>query len=142
MITNPLSKRRQLNVQEQNQLTEHSIREHVRYWRENSLPVALICTGQARGIDWSRSIVLELEIDFPGMPRLFGLLLSQDERFIQFEIDTDEQHRVPISVDEWDDVTDRHNTNLHNRGIGAGYGALALKVFHEFVGGLSRDEDM
>ena len=83
---------RQLNVQQQNALVEKSIRDSARYWRDQPLPVALKIYGEERGVVWDRSIVLDLDVDFPGMPRLFGLLLTQDERFIGFEFTSS---RVP-----------------------------------------------
>jgi hypothetical protein len=133
MDTNRLLKKRQLNVQEQNAITEHSLRKTALYWRKNGVPEAMVVLGKARNIDWDSSIILKLEIDFPGMPRLFGLLLSQNERFVRFEVDTDEQHRLPVEIEAWDDVTDEQNVLEHNQGIGAGYGALALKVLRELL---------
>jgi hypothetical protein len=62
------------------------------------------------------------------MPRLSGLLLTQDEGFVDFEIETDSAHRVVESVEAWEDVTATQNTNERNRGIGAGSGAIAIKV--------------
>jgi hypothetical protein len=126
-----LLRKRQLNVQEQNAIVEHKIRTTSLYWRKNGLPQALVIAGRVRGIDWGKSIILKLEIDFPGMPRLFGLLLSQNGRFVTFEVETDEQHQLPVDIEAWDDVTDEQNMKEHNLGIGAGYGALALKVLRE-----------
>ncbi|MCW7540956.1 hypothetical protein OOT46_24345 [Aquabacterium sp. A7-Y] len=60
-----------------------------------------------------------------------GLLLTQDERFIAFEIDTDEAHHIVKSVQMWTDVTHEQNCSEHNRGIGAGHGALAIRVLRE-----------
>jgi len=98
------------------------------YWRQNPLPDALRVSGLEQGVEWDRSIVIGLNIDFPGMPRLFGLLLTQDERFVDFAIDTDETHEVVESVEVWSDVTAAQNMNQRNRGIGAGRGAIAIKV--------------
>lgn len=65
------------------------------------------------------------------MPQLFGLLLTQDERFLYFEIDTDEAHLVTETIQCWKDVTSEQNFNLHNPGTGAGRGALTIKVLRE-----------
>ena len=65
------------------------------------------------------------------MPRLFGVLLTSSERFIEFEIETDESHSTIELVEAWRDVTEGQNLNAHNRGIGIGAGALAIKVLHE-----------
>ncbi|SDH96897.1 hypothetical protein [Variovorax sp. OV700] len=123
-----LPRHRSLNVQEQNALVEDSIRRGAMRWRQKPLPEALKVVGLERGVRWEKSIVVDLDIDFPGMPRLFGLLLTQDERFVHFEIDTDETHEVVESVEAWEDVTATQNTGLHNRGVGAGRGAIAIKV--------------
>lgn len=124
----PLARYRQLNVQQQNALVEDSIRREAKHWRQNPIPEALKVSGLERGVQWERSIVIDLDIDFPGMPRLFGLLLTQDERFIDFAIDSDAAHKVVESVETWRDVTEAQNTDLRNRGIGAGRGAIALEV--------------
>jgi hypothetical protein len=115
-------------VQEQNARDERAILKTAEYWRKTPLPLALQSCGEARGVVWSKSIVLKLEVDFPGMPRLFGQLLNQHERFITFEIDTDQSHCVNEHVDSWIDVTADQNMSLHNPGTGMGHGAIALKV--------------
>jgi len=136
-------RQRQHNVQEQNARDEQSVLKTAEYWRQTPLPLALQSCGEERGIVWSNSIVLKLEIDFPGMPRLFGQLLSQHERFVAFEIETDQSHRVVESVDVWTDVTGDQNMSLHNSGTGIGHGAIALKVLRalntEAAGGIHDD---
>lgn len=122
---------RQQNVQQQNQLTEDTIRSRATYWRQHGVPEALAAAGRERGIDWARSIVIRLELDFPGMAPLSGHLLSQDERFIRFEVDSDAAHQVFKGIEWWEDVTAQENLSPHNPGIGAGRGALAIKVLHE-----------
>lgn len=128
-------RRRQHNVQEQNDAVEKSIQASAVHWRTQGVPEALKVCGEARGVDWLKSIVVELDIDFPGMPRLFGVLLSQDERFIHFEIDTDPDHRRIERIEMWEDVTDEQNMSTHNRGVGVGRGALALRVLRSLNDG-------
>jgi hypothetical protein len=125
----------QHNVQRQNALVEGSIRESAIAWRAKGVPEALKSVGDIKGIDWLKSIVVDLDIDFPGMPRLFGVLLSQDERFFRFEIDTDPDHQLVENIDVWEDVTAAQNLSPHNRGTGMGRGAIALKVLRELNGG-------
>ncbi|MBI3728286.1 MAG: hypothetical protein HY254_08120 [Burkholderiales bacterium] len=126
-----LRKKRQRNVQEQNSLVEYGLRTEAIYWREHALPKALRDEGLARGVDWDNSIILDLVRDFPGMPRLYGLLLSQDETFISFEIDTDKLHENIIDVEEWSDCSSMQNLNTHNRGTGMGWGAQAILIRRE-----------
>lgn len=123
-----LLRKRQLNVQEQNALAEHRIYLTARYWRENKLPRALFEYGKKQNLSWSQSIILQLEIDFPGMPSLIGTVLTDKGRFIDFELDTDETYEEVNSVDLWEDITDLQNFSTHNKGKGVGYGALALSV--------------
>ena len=65
------------------------------------------------------------------MGNLFGLLLNQNKKFLSFEFFTDKHFLIVESLEEWMDVTSKQNMNTSNRGIGEGYGALALKVLQE-----------
>ncbi len=101
------------------------------YWRQHSPPKALLDYAASQGVDCGKSILLRLDIDFPGMPSLSGTLLTLEEKFMAFEIDTDKNHVSVELVEEWRDVTSEQNLNLSNAGIGAGYGALAVQVLRE-----------
>lgn len=118
---------RQLNVQQQNARTLRSLRSTAEYWRAHPVPEALGLAARQRGVDLSRAIIVSLDIDFPGMPSLFGVLLTQDERFIKFEIDAGPSEP---EVYEWLDITASQNLGEHNRGIGVGDGALAIRLLH------------
>lgn len=122
---------RQLSVQQQNLVTEERIRRSALYWRNHLLPKALVEAGSMRGVDFGSAILLKLEIDFPGMPSLFGALVTAEGRFIEFEIETDGSHSQVQSVEAWRDSTAEQNFGLHNPGIGVGAGALALKVLRD-----------
>lgn len=122
---------RQLSVQQQNSSTEVGIRRVVAYWRTHTLPQALVEVASVRGVDCKSAIMLKLEIDFPGMPRLFGTLVTAEGKFVDFEIGTDTSHSQVEEVVVWMDSTDEQDFGLHNRGTGVGAGALALKVLRE-----------
>ncbi|MDD1015468.1 hypothetical protein [Pseudomonas rubra] len=128
-----LLKKRQLNVQEQNAVCAHRLMTIARAWRVNGVPVALVQFGQRQGIDWSATIVLDLQVDFPGMPSLHGMLLTQAERFIAFEIETDRAHRQVESVEKWEDVSAHQDYSTAKRGTGKGFAAIALHVRHELM---------
>lgn len=68
---------RQLNVQQQNKRSTDALRATAVYWRVNGVPPLLRAVATAQGVDWNFAIILDLAIDFPGMPRLFGELLTQ-----------------------------------------------------------------
>lgn len=123
---------RPLSVQRQNMATEESLRRVASCWRSNALPSALIEVASSRGGDCAKAIVVPLEIEFPGMVRLFGMPLTQSEGFIDLEIETDESHSlVELVQSSWRDVTEGQNLGEHDRDIGVGQGALAIKVLRE-----------
>ena len=123
---------RQLNVQQQNAVIEESQACEIAHWRNSPAPLALRTAALQHGLDWSKLVVLDLEINYPGMPNLFGMLLTGDERFIRFYIDADERHEIIFGIDCWEDVTDQQNLNKHNPGIGMGKGAIAIKLLRQF----------
>jgi len=122
---------RQQSVQQQNMAALEALRAHAKHWRSTSLPPALIEAASLNGVSCATSIFLKFEIDFPGMPRLFGIMLTGAERFIQFEIETDVSHTKLELVDVWRDVTAQQNLSFHNPGVGIGAGALALQILRE-----------
>lgn len=128
-----LLKKRQLNVQEQNTVTAHRLKETARFWRDTNIPEALTRFGERQGVDWSETVVLDLEVDFPGMPRLYGLILDQAERFIAFQIDTDSDHQHVEFVSQWEDVSAHQNYSASERGTGKGFAVLALQVRREVL---------
>lgn len=67
------------------------------------------------------------------MPRLFGRLLTQTEHFIAFEIDTDITHRELQAVDRWEDISAQQDYSVSKKGIGKGYGAIALEVRRQLL---------
>ncbi|QXH53628.1 hypothetical protein KSS94_11130 [Pseudomonas fakonensis] len=134
MDINRLLKKRQLNVQEQNALTAHFITSSAKAWREQGIPACLAQYAESQGVCWSGSIVLTLDVDFPGMARLAGRLLTQNERFIDFELDTDITHHTLLAVEQWEDVSAEQDLSLSKRGTGKGYGAIALEVRRRLLG--------
>ncbi len=131
-----LLKKRQLNVQEQNALVAHTLMVTAKAWLARGVPLALKNYGESKGVRWSETVVLDLEVDFPGMPRLYGLLLTHAERFIEFEIDTDSTHRYVESVSQWEDVSANQDYASRKRGTGKGFAAIALQVRRELLCGV------
>lgn len=131
-----LLKKRQLNVQEQNALVAHRLMLTAKVWLARGIPLALKNYGETKGIRWSETVVLDLEVDFPGMPSLYGLLLTHAERFIEFEIETDSTHRYVESVIQWEDVSANQDYATRKRGTGKGFAAIALQMRREILCGL------
>ncbi|MBC7209378.1 MAG: hypothetical protein H5U33_02645, partial [Pseudomonas sp.] len=98
------------------------------------VPPALLRVAESHGIDWARSLLLDLEFDFPGMASLTGSLLTDTERFIDFELETDSSYCQLLSIECWEDVTAQHDHGLHNRGTGKGYATIALETRRELLG--------
>lgn len=67
------------------------------------------------------------------MPRLYGLLLTQAEQFMAFEIDTDSAHLQIESVDQWEDVSAHQDYSISKRGTGKGFAAIALQIRRELL---------
>ncbi|WP_162059917.1 hypothetical protein [Undibacterium sp. KW1] len=102
------------------------------YWRAHALPKALHDAGLAHGIDWGNSIIMDLVADLPWMrDTVMGTILNQQEKFIEFEIETSQQHQLISSIEAWLDVTAQTNICEHNRGTGRGAGAMALEIRRE-----------
>ncbi|SMC25766.1 hypothetical protein SAMN02745857_02274 [Andreprevotia lacus DSM 23236] len=131
---------RQRNVQQQNALTHAGIARCAAHWRAHPWPTALQQQAAQQGIDPQRAIIVWMKLDFPGMPRVWGCLLTEDGRFIDFELDTDPAHVTLRAVELWQDVTAEQNTNPHNRGFGAGEGALASQVLRRLNGVGAQDD--
>jgi hypothetical protein len=129
-----LLKKRQLSVQEQIAVVASEIALTASFWRDRGVPVSLANYAERQGVCWSKTIILKLDIDFPGMPRLFGLLLTQNEKFIAFELDTDITHRELETVERWEDVSAQQDYSVAKKGIMKGYAAIALEVRRELLG--------
>lgn len=129
-----LLKKRQLSVQEQIAVVASEIALTASFWRDRGVPVSLANYAERQGVCWSKTIILKLDIDFPGMPRLFGLLLTQNEKFIAFELDTDITHRELETVERWEDVSAQQDYSVAKKGIKKGYAAIALEVRRELLG--------
>ncbi len=125
-----IARKRQKSVQDQNVLLRESIRKCATYFREapEHVPRVLIDLACERDVDWSKAILLDLGVNEPGCSSLMGLLLDQSGRFIEFELDATDDLSSLVELYVWKDISAEQNCSRHNRGIGVGYGALALAV--------------
>lgn len=122
---------KQYCVQQQNALTLAAIRQTAVWWRARPLPDALCECAASHGVALEAAIMLDLQLAFPGMPAVYGKLLSADGHFIHFEMDLDDALRpLPGSV-EWRDISASYDLAEHKRGTGVGYGVLCKKVLQE-----------
>ncbi|WP_256349530.1 hypothetical protein [Pseudomonas gingeri] len=102
-------------------------------WLDAGIPAALAHYGETQDVNGSETIVLKLGIDFPGMPRLFDLLLTQADRFIAFEIDTDSAHLPVESVGRWEDISAHQDYSVSSRGTGKGFAIIAKQLKCELL---------
>ncbi|MDG9855347.1 hypothetical protein N5C93_16330 [Pseudomonas nitroreducens] len=125
-----IARKRQKSVQDQNALLRESIRKCAAHFREapEQIPPVLIDVACERNVDWSKTILLDLGVREPGCSSLMGLLLDQSGRFIEFELDATDDLSSLVELYVWKDISAEQNCSQHNRGIGVGYGALALAV--------------
>jgi hypothetical protein len=122
---------RRLNVQQQNNLTFEAMLSTARHYREIGLAIVLTEFFDARGIDVDESAIVWAQTDgyMLGFPHgLGGLLVTPNKTFIEFELEMNAEHTKVTHVHEYSDVTAKQNMSNHNRGIGRGYGALAVAV--------------
>lgn len=126
-----LSRKRQRNVQEQITLTKHGIKTQAQYWRQEGLPLPLIQLFETKGVDVKTSIVLWYDQDFPGSSTDEGLLLTEDGRFFEFDVDLNPERSQLVELYLWEDVSHRYEINGHKKGLGKTYGFLAMEVLQE-----------
>ncbi|MDX8122339.1 hypothetical protein SKZ59_11175 [Janthinobacterium sp. GMG2] len=122
---------RQYSVQQQNAQTLAAIKQTAAWWRARPVPDALCQYAASHGVALSAALMLDLRLAYPGMPAVYGKLLSADGHFIHFEMDLDDALcPLPGSV-AWDDISARYDLAAHKRGTGVGYGELCKKVLQE-----------
>jgi len=126
-----LSKKRQLNVQEQNILTKHRILKEASFWRNNGIPKALSSIFREHGINTSKCILIDYEQDFPGISTDEGSVLTEDGKFYEFEADLNLERDETIELYRFEEITDTIEINKHKLGTGATEGFLALEVLGE-----------
>ena len=122
---------KQYSVQQQNALTQAAIKQTAAWWRARPLPDALRLCAASHGVALDAALMLDLQLAWPGMPAVYGKLLSADGHFIHFEMDLDDALRpLPGSV-AWDDISARYEPAARKRGTGVDYGLLCKKVLQE-----------
>ena len=122
---------KQYSVQQQNALTLAAIKQTAAWWRARPLPDALRDCAASHGVALGAALMLDLRLAFPGMPAVYGRLLSADGHFIHFEMDLDDDLRpLPGSV-QWQDISAAYLRAAHKRGTGVAYGVLCQEVLQE-----------
>jgi hypothetical protein len=131
MDIDKLKNKRQLNVQEQNALTQHYIEQDAIYFRRNKdLPQILLDYFVSRGIDLEQ--VSFDRMQYGGEVEGYrGLWLTRNHHFISYLIFLDETDSQIDEIDEWMDITDEIEVSAHARGLGNTYGQLCINALHK-----------
>ncbi|MCP4606363.1 MAG: hypothetical protein GY847_38605 [Proteobacteria bacterium] len=127
-------KKKRLNVQELNSLRKQEIEECVLCFRKSrNLPDALLKYFSEQGVDIDRSILVSnYRMPFGGPTEAYcGIWLTQNKRFISFEIFLDENDARIDEIEEWADITDATEVSDHKKGIKKTFGALCMEIFDE-----------
>ncbi len=121
----------QRNVQQQNEGSFETMLATAKYFREHGVPIGVQAFLAQCGIELSTSAIVRAHTESYMLGFEFGLgglVVTQDRRFFEFELELDASLNKVISVHEYSDVTEKQNTAGHNRGTGKGTGALAIEV--------------
>lgn len=121
----------QRNVQQRNEGTFEAMLATAKHFRERGVPAAVHAFLAQRGIELSTSAIVRAQTESYMLGFEFGLgglLVTQDHRFFEFELELDASLGKVVFVHEYSEVTERQNTSRHNRGTGKGDGALAIEV--------------
>ena len=137
-----LKKKKQKNVQEQNILDQHIICEcTLNYRNTDPLPRALNDLFEALGINLQRDILLwhdRMPCGATTTPYR-GSWLTQDHRFIEYEVFLDSNDESVTSIEEWKDITDSVEISSHRQGTGKTHGLLCIEVLTEINGKFERE---
>ncbi len=126
-----LKNQRRLNVQEQTIVKKDSILQEAKFWRDNEVPEPLKNVFIKNGIEIEKSIILEYKQDFPGISTDEGIILSEEGKFYEFDMDLNLDRTALIELYSFIDVSDRFMVEEHQKGIGKTYGFIAMEVLRE-----------
>ena len=132
MELDQLRTKRQLNVQQQNMLTEHEIEAADRWFKANlqSIPSPILALFESMEIVVSESCFPLFQcLSDLGLAHCYsGLILSQCQVFYQWELELSDDEKSIAYLEEWKNVSCDYPITEHLRGRGKSFGFLCLKV--------------
>lgn len=127
-----LKQKRQLNVQEQNALAKHEIKQVAVHWMTKGIaePIQkLLCV---HNIDHKKAIFVQYVQD----KELLGgdtdafTVVTTDKRFFDFDLELNENRTKVISY-SCQEITEEIEIMKHKKGVGKTYGYLVLEILEE-----------
>jgi hypothetical protein len=125
------------NVQQQNAASKDQIRKLSNSFRADRLGYAwLIVALQQASLLVEQGILVQLDQVPEQEGMLFkGCWLTTQKHFFSFDVMVPRRDEEVISVELWEDVTERVLINSHLPGRGKSFGQLAVEVLEEISGG-------
>lgn len=127
-----LLKRRQLNVAEQNAVSEYKLLQAATWFRAHTheIPSPIRAFLEARSIDLATAIDFEYEdLSAVGLiDHYSGLIVTVDRRFWRWELQLNEAKSAVVSIEEWREITDEQMLSAHMPGTGKSQGLMCLSI--------------
>ena len=119
-----------LNVQSQNIRTLDDILSFARYWRDKELPEAVLELLENKGISTKKLIVIHcLQGSIYQEPNgMCWTIFTEEHDFYDLEVVFDAEFKHIVEVSEWKQTTLQYNFSKSNKGIGKGFGYLAIEA--------------
>ena len=127
-----LLKRRQLNVAEQNAVSEYKLLQAATWFRahRDEIPSPIRAFLEVRSIDLATAIDFEYEdLSAVGLVDHYsGLIVTMDRRFWRWELQLYEAKSTVVSIEEWREVTNEQKLSAHTPGTGKSQGLMCLAI--------------
>ena len=129
-ITN-LNSQRRLNVQEQILLKKNLILENTKLWKKSKIENKLSEFFNEKGIDSDKSIMLEFIEEYFGGNTVEGIILSENEKFYEFEIELNKKRNKIVEILLFEEISYKFEIKNNKKGIKKTQGLLGIEVLNE-----------
>jgi hypothetical protein len=129
-----LKRRKSLNVSQQVAVQRDMILREATSWRDNPVPPAIRSVFAQNDIDVDRGIFLDVSDREYEQNNACGIFVTQDGRFIEFDIEVSSDGKTLGEVSVFLDITNSLDICGQKPGFGATQSFLALDVLHEVNG--------
>ncbi|MHB0756990.1 hypothetical protein [Polaribacter sp. M15] len=129
-ITNLKSQRR-LNVQEQILLKKNLIVENTKLWKKSKIENQLSEFFNEKGINSDKSIMLEFIEEYFGGNTVEGIILSENEKFYEFEIELNKKRNEIVEILLFEEISYKFEIKNNKKGIKKTNGLLGIEVLNE-----------